>query len=400
MVSALSARLMGSHEKKKAKTSHIKRTQGSQSGYSADLESANTAKYGGHSGKKSPPVWVDLHVKRTNQSPVSETEDPNKKRRLEEITYDASIAKISLTNVGISCPQINTKRSRISPFIDLSTVHHVHSSPDDDLSHFRSTQNCAWKDGRYDVLTDFGLAYTDMIRQTSFAYQCGLTNNQSRHKAVEDYSDTSSSLSDTESEDSHTSMKIVVLHARLDDAIESKTNSEMDSPRPITHYMYCPPSVSISIEDAIGFRDSARLITQALPPYRVVFANSAFQSMSGMSDNTSGKALQDIVTLQKNSDAFSLESCAAKSVEGESIDVIFRTNGMDPQLQCCMIVTPIMSRKVISLSNGCENMDSIREINDVTHFAVDFMPSRNQRPIETSRFSRHVKEQSYVSTVA
>jgi PAS domain-containing protein len=394
---------MGCQDKKKAKLSHFRRTQDSQSGYSADLESSASAVSCEKSGKKSPPIWVGLQVKPNKHGLLSGIEDPNKKRRLDEITYDASIAKITLTNAGILCPKFNTHASRISPYIDLSTVRHLHSRPNDDLSHYRLSQNNEWSNGRYDFLTDFGMAYSDMIRQTSFAYQSDLNNNHLHHNSIEDCSDTSSSLSDTESEDSHASLKIVVLNARLDDALETKSNSEMDSFRPITHYMYCPPSVSISMEDAIGFRDSSRLITQALPPYRVVYANAAFESISGIpsSDVTNGSALQDILALQKDFDVFSLESCAAKTVEGETIEVIFQNNKHNPQLSYCMTVTPIMSRKVKSGLHERDSMDTIREFNDVTHFAVDFMPSiHHQQSLDDSRSNRPAQEQSYVTTVA
>jgi hypothetical protein len=317
----------------------------SLTGYSADKEGSTMGLTG------LPPGIIDLYHKQKRKP--TDTEERNKRRKISESNYAAATVKADLVRAGRSYPLVNTKRSRIHPGIDLSKVHLI-SSKSVESSPFLHAVSCGWTSVRYDVLTDFGTVYGDMLSQTAASYQPGIVTP--RRSTSPAGSDSSSSLSDTESDDSGGSANLLVGNARLDES-----NMEHSTPadeQQTTRCISCPPSVCITMEEALGVCDSSRLITLSSPPYKIVFCNAAFAALTGLSsDETLGKSLLDIA-VQGKPGKISLESCAASSSEGDSTTVFCRQDS-SASIKCGMKVTPIKS------------VSDAHELNDITHFAVD-----------------------------
>lgn len=106
-----------------------------------------------------------------------------------------------------------------------------------------------------------------------------------------------------------------------------------------------------------------RIVTLAVPPYRIIYANGAYSALTGVpSHETLGKTLYDLVVKPKT---LSLDACAATSSEGQytSIDL-----ALDDLKDLRMKVTPIVSRT----QNGSSSSSSSTGggATKVTHFVV------------------------------
>ena len=102
-----------------------------------------------------------------------------------------------------------------------------------------------------------------------------------------------------------------------------------------------------------------RLVTLSTPPYRIVFVNSAYHTLTGVPSNeTLGKTLYDFV-LKPTS--LSLDSCAAASSEGQYTHVDLSARLLDLNMK----VTPVVS----SRPDG-------GGVTNVTHFVVDLSDPR------------------------
>lgn len=167
MVSSLSSRLLrGSQyireEKQQSQQSHGENSidqATNSSGYSTDREGASVG---------SPPVHIDIHAKRRRK--LSSKEQEAKRRKKNEDNFAVANAAGDLTRAGQPYPQIMATRSRVIPGLDLSGVQLV-SSKSSHSSPFLHKTAAAWSSSQYDLLTDFGAVYQDLLTQSAPAYQ-------------------------------------------------------------------------------------------------------------------------------------------------------------------------------------------------------------------------------------
>ncbi|KAI2493704.1 hypothetical protein MHU86_20848 [Fragilaria crotonensis] len=330
------------------------------SGYSADQEESTRAGVAVVSGS-APPCLIGLYHKHKRRP--ADAEDRAKRRKLSELSYDAAMAKLTSQWQDTTALQLNTKRSRVAPFIDLSSVSLVYGNIDsasNSSSSGRTSATCLISD---DILTDCGAIYEHLIRQTASSYRGGITMPP-RSISPSSCSDSSSSLSDTESDVSQGSSTILVLNARLDiDDDEGIGSAKLQDEPPTMHYIACPSTASISMEDAISFSKFPRLVTRSTSPYTIVFCNAAFSVATGIpSDDALGKNLLDLVAPSNNkpsqSEKLCLELlCAASSSEGDYTSVCCPKNH---DMEFRIKVTPIMpsSRKTSSTATPSQPQPS------------------------------------------
>lgn len=385
-----------------------------------------------------------------------DVEDRVTRRKTNDLVYDAANAKLNLKRAGrpfllvgaSTTTTTTTHRSRIAPFIDLSQVRLIYSSPtetaaDEPFSLMTSTTKSACL-GRYDILTDFGAAYQQMIHETSAAYRLTVSSpcrsnspaSESSATSSNTSSDTSSSsLSDTESDDScreggqrggGSVATILVTTARLDDNPKIGSDfSKFHRENPRTHCISCPTTASISMEEAIGVCESPRLVTLSSPPYTVVFCNAAFAASTGFSsDETLGKSLHDLVApfLQNDDhhnhhahddddkeerEPICLESCAASSSAGIDTSVCLhhtrefdelRNNNNNNNNKCGMKVLPIISRRMVPSKKGSHAIGDARELNNITHFSLELFVSE-RRNLPNTMVTRAVEGPMYVTAM-
>lgn len=327
------------------------------SGYSADQEESTRAGVAVVSGS-APPCLIGLYHKHKRRP--ADAEDRAKRRKLSELSYDAAMAKTDLAVAGRHCAPVNTKRSQVAPFIDLSSVSLVYGNFDSASNSSSSGRTYLISD---DILTDFGAIYEHLIRQTASSYRGGITMPP-RSISPSSCSDSSSSLSDTESDVSQGSSTILVLNARLDiDDDEGIGSAKLQDEPPTMHYIACPSTASISMEDAISFSKFPRLVTRSTSPYTIVFCNAAFSVATGISsDDALGKNLLDLVAPSNDKPSQSgklcLELlCAASSSEGDYTSVCCPKNH---DVEFRIKVTPIMpsSRKTSSTATPSQPQPS------------------------------------------
>lgn len=255
MVSNLTSRLLGSHRIRSGKSAdnqsakaNMQNDSGSGSGYSTDRRSSSSA--------PSPPILIDLQHKQKRDP--SNAEDTSKRRKL-ELTFTATSARADLARAGRAYPKIMTVRSRIAPSIDISQVQLVCAKSKEESSPFLHSTSSAWSHARYDILTDFGSAYRDILSQSraAYAYQPSGVVTPNRSKSPLSETTSASSLSDIESDDSHCSSSIVVVHARLDDSLGVEESTGRLEQR-ATKFIACPPSMAMRMEEAVGVCDASR----------------------------------------------------------------------------------------------------------------------------------------------
>lgn len=232
MVSQLSSRLLSGYSTQSSSSSGGGSNKGisNQSGYSADKEQHNTL----------PPVHIDLNIKRKS----TDGEVKTKRRKLNEMAFAAAMVKTDLARAGFS-PQplrLTSMLAMDSSKVQIISASSVASSP------FLTP---SWT-ARNDIVTDFGAAYAAAVKVSKFAYTTSPWNNG--HVSPRDESELStSSVSDTDSDDSQGSSPIIVINARLDDSVEEKPKAPYS-----THFITCTPSASMSMEEAVGVCDSSR----------------------------------------------------------------------------------------------------------------------------------------------
>lgn len=314
------------------------------SGYSADQEESTKAGLAVASDSV-PPGLIGLYHKHKRRP--ADTDDRAKRRKLSELNYAAAMAKTDLAVAGRHCASVNTKRSRASPYIDLSSVSLAYGNIDSiDPASFSRSSGRTSTTGLIsdDILSDYGAVYEQLIRETASSYRGGIAMPP-RSISPSSCSDSSSSLSDTESDVSQGSSTILVLNARLDHDDEGNGAARAQDEPPTRHYIACPSTASIAMEEAISFSDLPRLVTRSTSPYTIVFCNAAFSAATGVSsDDALGKNLHDIAapsnTKASQSEKLCLELlCAASSFEGDYTSVCCpKSRNVEFRIK----VTPIM----------------------------------------------------------
>jgi hypothetical protein len=120
-----------------------------------------------------------------------------------------------------------------------------------------------------------------------------------------------------------------------------------------------------------------RLVTTSSSPYKTVFVNAAYAALTGVASNeTLGRYLHDLVAPDGSKPGkVSLEACAAMSSEGNDMVVlIVSRKGAANTTKCYMKVTPIVLRTTPTKSATSYDhaLGDVREVDNVTHFAIDF----------------------------
>jgi hypothetical protein len=274
MVSMISSRLMGGSRSISSGDSSNKQQQqaakaspnmqqnnndNSSGGYSADRQSAAS------SGVPLPPILIDLvhHKQKRKATTALDAGEASKRRKAEELNFTATTVRADLTRAGKTYPVPNTKRCRIALGIDISTVQLLSASAAKDSPFLHTSSYGGWSSGgRYDILSDFGSVYRDVLYKSRSAYQPSGVVTPTRSKSPSSNA-SASSLSDTESDDSHASSSIVVVKARLDDSLllgeeAQPNNGEVVLEQQATRLITCPPSMSMAMEEAVGVCDSSR----------------------------------------------------------------------------------------------------------------------------------------------
>jgi hypothetical protein len=104
--------------------------------------------------------------------------------------------------------------------------------------------------------------------------------------------------------------------------------------------------------------------------------------LTGVSSvETLGRHLSDLV-IPMQEDSLSLEACVAASSDGTDTKarVFSRTEEFS---HCVMKVTPIVSSwKDTPVGPGCDAIGDAREVNNVTHYAIDLMDVRDDGAVE------------------
>jgi hypothetical protein len=254
MVSQLSARLLGEHSIASSTSSHEScDEQDMQNGSQADSSSGYSAdKEGSVMGLT--PVLIDFNTKRKRKSTTDQSR--SKRPRVDEQNFCAATAAADLARAGRPYPKVMTERSRIIPNLDLSGVNLV-SAKSVASSPFLHTASSNSSSGSYDFLTDFGAAYTDLFAQTSASYQPSIVTPRRIKSPTGTEGDdvaSTSSVSDTGSDDSHATAS----PARLDDSFKKENRLLAEKKHQATHVITFPPSVSISLDEAIGVCGSSR----------------------------------------------------------------------------------------------------------------------------------------------
>jgi hypothetical protein len=239
---------------KAAATNAQNNNDSSSGGYSADGQSASS------SGVPLPPILIDLHRKQKRKATAADAGETSKRRKAEELNFTAATVRADLTRAGKAYPLPNTKRCRIAIGIDISTVQLMSSTAAKASPFLHTSSYGGWSSGgRYDILTDFGSAYRDVLYKSRSAYQPSGVVTPTRSKSPSSNA-SASSLSDTESDDSHASSSIVVVRARLDDSLlgdEAQSKGD-DIEQEASRFITCPPSMSMAMEEAVGVCDSSR----------------------------------------------------------------------------------------------------------------------------------------------
>lgn len=254
MVSSLTSRLLADYNRSTESTNDPSRNQHPQlhgnsisSGYSADKEADSVVGL--------PPVLIDLHKRK-----LSCEQERTKRRKLSEKNYAASTVAEDLDNAGLPVPPVNRLRPRLSPLIDISKVTLLSSKAVKD-SPFLYSMNVD-----YDVMTDFGNVYQDLMTQTAPMYAGSpVCKEQPVQSDAEDTKSTcsTSSMSDNGSDTSMTpsASSLLVIHARLDDTFEQERQeaSESQASQSAASFAVQPPTnLSFSLEDAVGICQHAR----------------------------------------------------------------------------------------------------------------------------------------------
>jgi len=134
---------------------------------------------------------------------------------------------------------------------------------------------------------------------------------------------------------------------------------------------------SISIEEAIGICNFPRLVIAASAPYKTVFVNAAYGSLTKLSSSeTLGKSITKLISsLYLNK--VTLESYAVSSNQGKDTPVFLFCGGEKSRsvIKCNMQVTLIVSQsKSYQTTAGYNTTNTCNEnkVDSITHFAIDF----------------------------
>ena len=193
MVSSLTSRLLTDYNRSNESKESI------SSGYSADKESDSLGL---------PPVLIDLHKRK-----LSCGAERSKRRKLSERDYDASKVTEDLEKAGLPVPPVMRLRPRVCPSIDISKVTLL-SSKSVEASPFLHNISVD-----YDMMTDFGNAYQELVSQTAPMYAGCRARSQSSDN--EDTTSTCSTSSMSDASITSSSSSLLVIHARLDDTFRS-----------------------------------------------------------------------------------------------------------------------------------------------------------------------------------
>ena len=220
-------------------------------GYSADRE-----------GTGSPPSHIDFRV-RHKRNFTSESAGRAKRNKISaEQHYAAKVAKDDIARAGLAVPVLRAKsrgpRAISLGKVDITKVNLVFSQ-EVAASPFLipTTLERSSKEIKHGFATDFGTVYIQMLDSCRNAY-CGI------HDEV---SDSTSSVSDTDSDDAFTSSKSLALNPRIDDSLTtrepvaqlSSINAQADSR---------PPALSMTMEEALAVSKCSRYVSNLYAFYR------------------------------------------------------------------------------------------------------------------------------------
>lgn len=240
MVSQLSARLLADRSDS-GSSNDSDRERASSGGYSADRE-----------GTSSPPGHISLQGMKHKRHIVSDGNERNKRQKLNEEQYAASVAKETVKKAGRKVRPIDTNRSRIClGKVDMSRVQLVRSK-DIESSPFLIPSSQPLTEIKYDYSTES--VYNALLDSCRVAYELlDAVDMDSTDSA------STSSFSDTESDDSQGSNKErVVLTPRVDDSAPVVTQhfiSTVMEPEVST-----PPAVSMTMEEALTVCNISRYV--------------------------------------------------------------------------------------------------------------------------------------------
>lgn len=182
MVSALSARLM---ESGSSATSSTKGTVSSQGkGYAADEDQVETR-------VSTPPFFIDFRT-REDESSISQ-EHKAKKRKLEELSYEASTVKDSISRAGLTFPQMRLSQpSKHLPRINMKGVELITAAKFDEQ-----------KVDSVSVVTDYHSAVRMLVREAQAFYALPSLSGRSKLMArapsnLDDVESSTSSITDSD----------------------------------------------------------------------------------------------------------------------------------------------------------------------------------------------------------
>lgn len=267
---------------------------------------------------KGPPCTIGMTSKRVKREPDSRDASPGKRRKLEEMNFDAACAKDNLERAGISLPSILPYDSKIFPLsskVDMSKVEHVSS---------KDFQPLSWAPPAGAV--DLFASVLQMAQACKSCYNTIPVVAGSK-QAVTEPDTSTSSVTDTDSEEGNT----------------SSADSQRDKPEPSLVAMGDALSIDMQALGLKGERTvnrvSARMVVLAFEPFTVIHVNRAYTKMTGVApSDILGKPFRHALDKGELSDLL-LSTGECKSL----MDIngrVLRTKATK-QLQCQMNVSKL-----------------------------------------------------------
>eukprot|EP00542_Grammatophora_oceanica_P009241 CAMPEP_0194046196 /NCGR_PEP_ID=MMETSP0009_2-20130614/20039_1 /TAXON_ID=210454 /ORGANISM="Grammatophora oceanica, Strain CCMP 410" /LENGTH=414 /DNA_ID=CAMNT_0038691397 /DNA_START=27 /DNA_END=1271 /DNA_ORIENTATION=+ len=345
-------------------------SESGQSGYSADKES-DAAPMKPFIFNTKPPVQIDFH--RKSKRAPTDFESREKRRKMDEENYVAFSVREDLKKGGLSYPTVRADRPRAIPLaknLDMSRVTLLSSKSVSD-SPFLTPARTPQANGTPDIVTAYGTLFNEVFKSATASYYA-TTSQSTKSSAGGSDAESTSSVSDSGSDDS-TESKMVVISARLDDTLQptkAKPKKKQQQAPALTSLIACPPSMSMTMEEAIGVCDAARIITTSSSDHTIVHTNAAYSQLTAIHLHTlKGRPLFDAVASGTPTRPLSLACCAAASSEGrhERIFAVCQKDKTQPHLQLSMKVTPIMP------FTSSTTASSPAESAYVTHYCIDLI---------------------------
>lgn len=154
---------------------------------------------------------------------------------------------------------------------------------------------------------------------------------------------------------------------------------------PIVPFVPCSPIGMMSLGQAVAFHPKARIIVEAASSLRVVFANSAYYRLSGLSS----QAILNFPLCRLTHAEFSFSTlikCVQRMEAGSHTSVNITTQSIDSlsgnqvhgQLKCQMHAFPIVADinyayvKNYSSSSASSSSNTSSGLRNVTHFLIEF----------------------------